>query len=502
MKSLRKTVCRAVEGLPPLDANAAVTRDDDARGWGEEFAGASSGVVARVAATTVSFLDTCCRKRESRKRVQVARCLEQAEAELSAIGDGDATIWVSFPANKNIDVEALPQLPSWEVTLRLLRNNTQPHHPHFSVPGLDNCQVREVLLHVYRNKSVVLDDMLQGFSRKQLVEIAMGLSAFAPVLVLFLKQSVVVNCASHLDVDDLEDGLQEPVSKRPSTDNRGRKRITEKYPALVDHIRLLLSKYSAKSHARRRETELKAGCTPAELHRLLESDGFALSESCLRRLFKAPHTGRKAGSAYLNFFDVRLEGHEDTGRDHHVDDHYCRSQVRLVVEAAMFANASSEQDEVMVLSVDAKCIVPLGVVAVNKQINTKTYYRVDLDEIADGEERPRKPKVPDHSFVTGAGFKPVCVMELTPEPAELCLSKQNAKDANNRLHYPYPRNGPVRIFLRSTKYSRSNSQTNLNDTRAALLEKAAIPPVLCIISIRSTLSGRPRPTVRVQLSAD
>ncbi|KAJ9462154.1 hypothetical protein DIPPA_05552 [Diplonema papillatum] len=250
--------------------------------------------------------------------------------------------------------------------------------------------------------------------------------------------------------------------------------MAEKYPALVDRIRLLLSKFSAKSHARRRETELKAGCTPTELHRLLVAEGFALSESCLRRMFKAPHAGRKAASKYLNRFDVRLEGHEDTGREHHVDDHFCRSQVRLVVEAAMFANASNEHTEAMVLSVDAKCIVPLGVVAVNKNINTKTYYRVEEPG------QPRKPQVDDHSFVSGAGVKPVCILELVPEAAELSLSKNHAKDANNRLHYPYPRNGPVRIFLRSTKYSRTNSQTNTNDTR--LLEKAFIPPVVCIIS--------------------
>ncbi|KAJ9435484.1 hypothetical protein DIPPA_26707 [Diplonema papillatum] len=69
-------------------------------------------------------------------------------------------------------------------------------------------------------------------------------------------------------------------------------------------------------------------------------------------MFKAPHAGRKAASKYLNRFDVRLEGHEDTGREHHVDDHFCRSQVRLVVEAAMFANASNEHTEAMVLSVE------------------------------------------------------------------------------------------------------------------------------------------------------
>ncbi|KAJ9468611.1 hypothetical protein DIPPA_29541 [Diplonema papillatum] len=486
MESLRKTVCGAFEGLlPPSAIDASLERDDDARGWGKHFSAVNSGVVAKAADNTISFLDRCCKKRDYRKRVQRTQLFDQAEAELDGTVGEEPTIWTSFNAKVG-DVGSLKGYPTWEGTLSAVRVIAQSRKPCTLIAGLENYQVRNVLLHVHRNKSVVLDDLLQGFSRKQLVGFAVEFSALAPVLVLCMTHSVVINCASYLDVSDLTDELREPLPKLERR-SAGRKKITEKYPALVDRIRLLLSGYSAQSHARRRESELKAGCTPTELHRLLEAEGFALSDSCLRRLFKAPNAGRKAASSYLDFFDVRLEGHEDTGRDDHVDDHFCRSQVRLVVEAAMFANASANlttsgpRDEAMVLSVDAKCIVPLGAVAVNKNINTKTYYRVDPEGAADNQ--PRKPQVPDHSFVTGAGVKPVCVLELVPDPAELSLSRNNATgDARNRLHFPYPRNGPVRIFLRSTKYSRTNSQTNVNDTRVVLMERVCVPPVVCVIS--------------------
>ncbi|KAJ9461212.1 hypothetical protein DIPPA_35196 [Diplonema papillatum] len=50
------------------------------------------------------------------------------------------------------------------------------------------------------------------------------------------------------------------------------------------------------------------------------------------------------------------------------------------------------------------------------------------------------------------------------------------------MHYPFPRNGVLRCFLRSLKYSVCNSQTNVGDMRRVLLERETVPPVVVCIS--------------------
>ncbi|KAJ9463463.1 hypothetical protein DIPPA_07520 [Diplonema papillatum] len=148
MESLRKAVCGAFEGLPPSAIDACLERDDDARGWGKHFSAVNSG-----------FLDRCCKKRDYRKRVQRTQLFDQAEAEQDGIVGEVPTIWTSFNAKVG-DGGSLKGYPTWEGTLSAVRVIAQSRKQSTLIAGLENYQVRNVLLHVHRNKSVVLDDLL------------------------------------------------------------------------------------------------------------------------------------------------------------------------------------------------------------------------------------------------------------------------------------------------------------------------------------------------------
>ena len=53
---------------------------------------------------------------------------------------------------------------------------------------------------------------------------------------------------------------------------------------------------------------------------------------------------------------------------------------------------------------------------------------------------------------------------------------------HGRLRYPFPRSGPLHVFLRATRYVSSNALTNINHAVDVYKKMNSRPPVLCLLS--------------------
>ena len=251
-------------------------------------------------------------------------------------------------------------------------------------------------------------------------------TASKPLKVLTEDEEIPPHLIERTALRAVDEGSQE-------LSHRGRHKATAKFPQLVSTIQDLLSQQTVSAQNRRRDDSGRIGVTATEIRDYLSTRGMPVHVSTVRRLFKAPNPRTKSASRYSNLFNVRLASHIDTGKEDHIDAHHCAAQVRLMVEAAVHCNAEAE--EVAVMSVDTKCVVPLGCLAVSKHIRRTSYLM-------------EKHVVPDHSFVTGSNVKPVVFMWLDT----VGKASERECDSQDREHLPYPRNGPMRIFLRSCRY--------------------------------------------------
>ena len=339
----------------------------------------------------------------------------------------------------------------WDACLRQCSSGVNMH-----VPGMDEEQLYEILLLVRHNGFISLDEEIKqkrSWRRDTLLK-ARAICNVAPVAVVCQEDAILLCDMEQTEWPSIEDGHSEEQKDEEEEDPfpadtiadiavqavdgpppaRGRKKVTAQHPLLVSTIQDLLSQQTVTAQNRRRDDSGCVGITASEICAHLKTQNIKVHISTVRRLFKAPNPRTRSASQYSNLFNVRLSSHMDTEQEEHIDAHHCASQVRLLVEAAVHCNADGE--EVGLLSADTKSVVPLGCLAVSKHIRRTSYLL-------------QRHQVPDHSFITGSNVKPVVFMWLDT----VGKAAVREMDGAGREHLPYPRNGPMRIFLRSSRYS-------------------------------------------------
>ena len=149
---------------------------------------------------------------------------------------------------------------------------------------------------------------------------------------------------------------------------------------LEDIISLVQPKALAES--KRNSRIISTPMTLNKLHEELTKKGHKLTPSGLYNYILPKRANTREGKRHKNSVAVKLACAKDDGRKKHVAARYCHSLTRNLYQLASTLGNS----QIIILSLDDKARVPLGIVAANKQqhLLMSVKYRI---------------KLPDHSFV-------------------------------------------------------------------------------------------------------
>lgn len=255
---------------------------------------------------------------------------------------------------------------------------------------------------------------------------------------------------------------------------RGRKPLHEKHTNLVQTVTESLLDHGFAAHRRRSETWSSVGVTARRLtsevlNRPKVSDlPKSISESSIKRLFVAPHSSRHASVRYHGVIVAKIGVKANDVSKENKNSHFCRSSVNYALEMA-----TCFEDEVSAWSVDDKNkLLVGGGPCVDRRMSFKSYFM-----------RNDMVHYPDHNFSTGYKIIPSGYMQLLhrpspkqhdktpsqepPLPGNQCQlpTSKYRHDKLGRLHFNYPRTGPLSIYLRGNKFHKASVYNHHEDLK-------------------------------------
>ncbi|XP_033126527.1 uncharacterized protein LOC117124406, partial [Anneissia japonica] len=233
----------------------------------------------------------------------------------------------------------------------------------------------------------------------------------------------------------------------------GRKKMTGKFPGIIDVARDFVQQSSFKADARRRTTTGQScGVSLPQIRQNLLDKCNGLSDHgiSVSRWMKAPRKGTTASKAYSEVLDIRIPPKKIDVRKEHIDAHFCASWVRYRIEmAAQFA------DECILMSCDNKNKIKVGTQAVSRHFKVTCYFSSN-DE----------PNYDDHDFPYGGYLITPCgYMFLTQEKEPSLVNDEHGRD-----HIKAARTGPLHV-INYGPWQKMTCQVHMNDLYKLISEK-------------------------------
>lgn len=227
-----------------------------------------------------------------------------------------------------------------------------------------------------------------------------------------------------------------------------------------------LAKQGAGADGRRRCEALNSCMTLDDLHNeLKENHGLMLSRTATYLRLLPRNYSTVEGKRHVTTVPVRLCKPQNNQRRAHADSEFCKMTINHLKELS----ATLTSQDVVFLSVDDKCRVPIGITAAKNQSPLIMHldYRVRL---------------PDHDFVKAARHK------LIPSVYAGLVIKDGKPCDPTRVSY----SGPTYIAIRSAKHDSSTAETHAFDldnvmtlpefSKLVRREDSTVKPVLIITS--------------------
>lgn len=181
----------------------------------------------------------------------------------------------------------------------------------------------------------------------------------------------------------------------------GQPRIEELQPGLMETIFQIVEGTSSADERRRTE-DLRTITSLSELLKRVEAEGFRLSRSALYLRLLPRRFDSSEGKRHTKTVPVRLMKPSNDEHKHHDDSRFCFQTIENIKQIAGILGPK----QVLVISVDDKAKVPLGVTAAKLQ----STMAMTLE---------RKVRLPDHDFVVASKHKLVpsvtAILKITPD---------------------------------------------------------------------------------------
>ena len=273
----------------------------------------------------------------------------------------------------------------------------------------------------------------------------------------------------------------------------GRPSIIRSRPEIVQTVRDFIDQSSTGAHLRRRtDTKYIFGCTAKQIlqHVRTKHPDVVISESTIRRMMVQPHRGRRAAAYYKGEVNARRPATRNDFIDgEHKDFQFTCSQVNYLSELAFLF-----KDECTLISADDKNKVNVGTLAVSRHIKTHGYF-----------PESKTPNNPDHDFpfpnskLTPSGYmilnkqctrsrscsplrKPRVISRRCCSLSPPAIHKESlCFDKSGRPHIPWPRSGPLHVYIHADRYMNSTSQMHYHHLNDLIKNQIVQKPVLGII---------------------
>ncbi|KAJ8035130.1 Kielin/chordin-like protein [Holothuria leucospilota] len=228
-------------------------------------------------------------------------------------------------------------------------------------------------------------------------------------------------------------GADPRAKSREARKNAGRKPLTEKFSKLIPCVKNLVEQNEFAAHARRRDDSgLSCGTTIPQIreHVLREVNGLqSISCSTLRHLFLPKQASHVNAARYKGHVNAKVAPKANDVRKDHQSKHFYAARVKYRAEfMSQFWKHST------ICSADTMNKLPIGTLAVSRYHQLRAIFPVE-----------DKPNFPDHDLPIGHGYKITPVGYLLLESKN---PKEMMRDDSGRLHYQYPRTGP--LYMRNT----------------------------------------------------
>jgi hypothetical protein len=244
----------------------------------------------------------------------------------------------------------------------------------------------------------------------------------------------------------------------------GRPKIIEKDPDVLEHVKDFINTRADNFANERRRNDLNFanGFTLAELQDYVLEKKNSENENTL---FKMSNKSFRSSEYYSDIFHVKKLPGENTLTKLHADDHYCKAQVKMVINFISYiAKKFNMKDQCLIMSVDDKAKVKIGIPAVSKHVKLRKFF-----------ELSKSPKLPDHDFPFGKKYL------LVPSGyLELDLMNEEISDKWKRCFFKKPQNGQLHVYNRPFLFTNSNAFTHANDIFNIIQGKQIKPKFLAL----------------------
>ncbi|CAF1218881.1 unnamed protein product, partial [Didymodactylos carnosus] len=204
-------------------------------------------------------------------------------------------------------------------------------------------------------------------------------------------------------IKNIQSSLNQPLPK--STQGRGRPALHIQYPQVVTELERFLNLHAGAAQERRRtDTVHFNGVTTLQMRdRVRSTLGQTyqrlqtISSRTCRRLLQAPAKNVSASKYYKSIIDAKIPWkRNDMNCKLSNDAHFASSQVKYGYElAALYPQ------EIISLSCDNKCKIPIGSLAVSRYHQIRRFF-----------PKEHQPNYPDHDFKDGPYITPCNYLEL------------------------------------------------------------------------------------------
>ncbi|CAF1238698.1 unnamed protein product [Didymodactylos carnosus] len=190
-----------------------------------------------------------------------------------------------------------------------------------------------------------------------------------------------------------------------STQRRGRPGLHLKYPLIVSELERFLNLHAGGAQERRRTDVVHYnGITTSQMRDHVRSTLGStyprlktISNKTCRRLLEAPAKNMLASRYYKNVINAKIPAKRNDKNCKILDDsHFASAQVKYGYELA-----SLYPQEIISLSCDNKCKIPIGSLAVSRYHQIRRFFPKD-----------QRPNYPDHDFKEGPYITPCNYLEL------------------------------------------------------------------------------------------
>jgi len=170
---------------------------------------------------------------------------------------------------------------------------------------------------------------------------------------------------------------------------------------------------------------------------------------------------------------------KNTDTKFHPEDHYCKAQIKSVMNYLALIKDKYCIDDILILSIDDKAKIKIGVPAVSRYVHSRKYFEIH-----------NEPTTPDHDFpisekllITPSGNQLILIFYLINIGyLELDLKTETLKDKYERTFYCKPANSQLHIVNRPFYFVSTSAFSHAKDIYQIIQAKANKPSVLALTS--------------------